>query len=183
VDLAAFLDGTLSAQQRREASDHLASCGRCRDALTASAVTLREQRRPRVRLTAATSVAIAAGLAALFIVPAVRDAGVAPEPLERGDQAEGIPTFAAFAPRDGAEVAADGVSFRWAEAGPDARYQITVTDELGDVVWTAPTRETVFEGPGTDVFAAGAVYYWYVDALLDGGRVARTAVLEFRTVP
>ncbi len=71
-----------------------------------------------------------------------------------------------------------------AERGPrNAHYVLTVTDENGDVVWTAETSDTSLVLPRGVDLKSGSRYYWYVDALLDDARSSTTGVREFTIRP
>jgi hypothetical protein len=89
-------------------------------------------------------------------------------PTLRGGQAEGIRTFETLVPQEGARVTVDSLRLGWRSEGPNARYRVTVTDDLGDVLWSDATADTVLPVPRTVPLQSGRTYFWRVDALLEG---------------
>jgi hypothetical protein len=57
-----------------------------------------------------------------------------------------------------------------------ATYRLVVTDEAGDVRWAASTSDTVVLLPDSVILVSGGTYFWYVDALGDGGTPATSGV-------
>ena len=84
---------------------------------------------------------------------------------------------------DGAEVSRDSLVFRWRSEGTGVHYLLTVTDENGDVLWTAGTSDTSLALPLDVGLVPGQRHFWYVDALLEGARSSTTGVREILIQP
>lgn len=180
-DLAAFLNGGLSAASRRLIAGHLDRCDQCRHELAVAASTLLEHESPKRRLRwliPAAAAAAAAVFATLLVVPFDAVSPPGGGPVQRADPSEGIPTFQIVAPREGV-TATEPVRFVWHAPAPEASYELTLTDQAGDVVWTSRTLDTLVVLPESVVLGEGR-YYWVVDALLDRAQEATTGVHEFR---
>jgi hypothetical protein len=173
--IAAWLAHRTSPEERQVVLQHLLVCAECRRDVD-EAKTLSTGRRPP-RWAAVAIPAAAAAVALWFLVPA--RPGAPPTSTLRGSGAEGVRQFAAVTPAGGASVAGDSVVFLWRSEGPGAHYVLTVTDEKGDVVWTAPTADTTLVPPREVGLVPGQRYYWYVDALLEDARSSTTGVQEF----
>jgi len=177
--VAAYLAHETTADEHRAAQQHLLTCGTCR-ADVAAAAALTAGRRPR-RWVAVVIPAAAAAVALFLIVPGQ---GTRPDlTTTRGPGTEGVRQFATVTPGDGTPVTADSVVFRWRSEGPRAHYVLTVTDQNGDVVWTAGTPDTSLVPPRGAGLKPGNRYFWYVDALLEGARSSTTGVREFTIRP
>lgn len=173
--LAAWLARQTSPDEHRVVLQHLLSCPECRRDV-AEAKELATHRRAR-RWAAVAIPAAAAAAALFFLVPGRPEAPGST--AVRGPGTEGVRQFAAVSPVSGVPVAGDSVVFLWRSEGPGAHYVLTVTDENGDVVWTAPTADTTLSPPREVGLAPGRSYYWYVDALLEDARSSTTGVQEF----
>jgi hypothetical protein len=177
--IAAYLARETSEEENRAAQRHLLACGECRRDV-AEAAELTPDREPR-RWVAVAIPAAAAAVALLVLLP-----GQGPSPDEtatRGPGAEGVRQFAAVMPAEGVPVPGDSLVFLWRSEGSDAHYVLTVTDEIGDVVWTAGTRDTSLVPPRGAGLKSGNTYFWYVDALLEDARSATTGVRELAIGP
>ena len=173
--IAAYLARETSEDEKQEAQRHLLTCAECRRD-TAEAAELARDRRPR-RWVPIAIPAAAAAIALLMLVP-----GWGPttdELLIRGPGTEGVQHFVAVTPAEGALVRGDSVTFLWRSEGSDVHYVLTVTDQSGDVVWTAGTQDTSLVPPREIGLKADGVYFWYVDALLTDARSSTTGVREF----
>ena len=189
--LAAFASGT-AALRRAEIVAHLAACARCRHAVVSLAGAMDDPKvaaelsrletsrlSHRVRWMAA-GVAAAALLLILF-VPQFSDRTSTGGPPLRGG--EGAATLSAVAPAEGEVVRAESVAFVWHPLVTGVQYRITVTDALGDVIWSAPSSDTTLAPGGAAGLQPGRIYFWYVDALLPDGRSATSGVRRLRTAP
>jgi len=173
--IAAYLAREASPEERRVVLQHLLVCPDCR-LDTDEARELGTDRRRQLWAAAAIPVAAAAALL-LVLMPdqPTTPAGTA----VRGPALEGVRQFAAVTPVNGTAVASDSIVFWWHSEGAGVHYVLTVTDENGDVVWTAPTADTTLAPPRGVGLAPGQHYYWYVDALLEDARSSTTGVQEF----
>lgn len=176
--LAAFLDGSLEGPERSRIVEHLEECDDCRMAITVAAATLAEPP-GRGSLHWLGPLVAAAAIVILVVLPASWMS--APEnmgaPL-RSERVEGTPRFTALQPADGA-VSSARPSFRWESAGEGATYELTLTDEVGDVLWSGRTDATTLALPDSLSLPDGS-YYWTVDALLEAARPATTGPRRFR---
>lgn len=177
--IAAYLAGEASMEERRTTQRHLLSCQACRRDV-AEAAALTADRRPRRWL--AVAIPAAAAAVALFLI--VPNQGTRPgTAVVRGPGTEGVRQFTAVTPPEGAPVSGDSVVFRWQSEGPAVHYVLTVTDENGDVVWTAATPDTTLVPPRSAGLKPGNRYFWYVDALLEDARSSTTGIREFTIRP
>lgn len=184
-EIAAFLDRSLGEDDRRRVEEHLATCPACRSDVTA-AWRLGEAWAPKRRrwIGAAAVTAAAAAVVALIVWPG--EETISTGPVLRDDPAElervTEPRVEARSPADGAEVVAGELALRWSDAGPNARYRITITDSSGDPVWTTVTGDSSTLVPADVALRQGSEYTWFVDVLLPDGRSATTGSRSFEVV-
>lgn len=188
--LAAFLEGTLPAGERDAVASHLEQCASCRDELALAGSVLAELEQEAVEAAPSpgrdrwvrrwSMALVAAAAALLLLVPASRwlDGPPPDQRIERVGSFEGRTTLDAVAPVEGADVEAQEVRFVWRPSGTEAHYELTLTDAVGEVVWSVATSDTV-AAPGDAVQLAPGTYYWVVDALLPDAREASTDVHRF----
>ena len=183
-ELAAFLDRVLSKEERRRVAKHLNGCPQCRSELSRASAALIEHGGGRRTLVWLGPLAAAAVVAMLLLVPIGRILGPGGEaPRLRGAGDEGVAVFDAVSPDDGSAVPSGAVVFTWRSAAAGARYELTLTDARGDVLWSSATADTVLPLSTQVALAAGETYFWYVDALLDGARSAATDARRFTIEP
>jgi hypothetical protein len=188
--LAAFASGS-GVERRAEFVAHLAACARCRHAVVSLAGALGD---PKVAAEVSRLVSprlgrrvawVAAGMAAaallLFVLLPSRDRTSTGGPSLRGG--EGTGTVAVVAPVEGEAVRAESVAFVWHRFASGVQYRLTVTDEKGDVAWSAPSSDTTLVPGAATHLQPGRTYFWYVDALLPDGRSATSGVRRLRTAP
>lgn len=83
----------------------------------------------------------AAAIAMLLLMPATSVVIPGdPAPIERGERAEGIGAFSVVSPVED-EVLSAPPTFVWRSAGSGVTYALTVTDEVGDVVWSGQAHD------------------------------------------
>jgi hypothetical protein len=129
-------------------------------------------------------VAAAAAVLVLIVQP-----GRVPEsqdPVTRAGEdtaTEGVLRFAAIAPADTVTVTGGSIAFRWHSPSTEASYRITVTNEIGDLLWSETTSDTTVVLPGDVSLEIGETYFWYVDALLPNGGSATSGVQRLTLVP
>jgi hypothetical protein len=186
-DVAAYLDGSLTAAARAEMQDHLADCHECRAEVSEVAELLHGGTHRKRWTIAAPAVAAAAAAMFLFAGPLARQATEPPGSVVRAPGAaadrEAVPTVQILSPASDAEVSRDGLTFSWEPVGADALYRLTLTDEVGDPVWSFETSETSVEPTAGLTLEPGALYFWYLDALLPGGQSHTTDVRGLRILP
>ncbi len=117
--------------------------------------------------------------AAVFAILVLGPEGTESDSVLRGQRADGTRTFAAVVPAVDAEVRAGSLVFTWRSEGTGVHYLLTVTEESGDVLWTADTSDTTVVLPNNVGVTPGQRYYWYVDALLEGAASSTTGVRAF----
>jgi len=181
AEVAAYLDRALSPAERARVDAHLADCAECRAEVREVAQLLQSRSRPH-RWIAIGTVAAAAVIAGLLLVPGERvrtEAGGAPR-LREG--AEGVPAIAVVVPGESTAVAPGAVVFTWRSAGADAHYRVRLMDAAGDVAWTVETHDTTVTLPSMLRLARGGGYFWYVDALLGDGGSATSGAHSFRVM-
>ena len=174
--IAAYLDGGLSPEEREDLERHLFVCSECRNDLAeASDLTGRDRSRWFVR--AAPIAAAAAALILLWVGASEMLQRPGGEPTLRGP-ATGT-ELDIVSPLDGSATDPDSLVFRWRAAGAEAHYVFTLTDTIGDVVFTNGLADTTLVLPRSVGLEPGVPYFWFVDALLDGARSTTTGVQEF----
>lgn len=181
-DLAAYLDGRVSDRDGERIEAHAAECPECRREIadvTGTLARLGAARRWRVWAPAAAAAAVLAVL--LLGAPRIDDGSDGAVRFRGPDPAaEPAEILISSPPTDGT-VGRDGLAFVWRSTGPDASYQLTLTDGEGAVVWEMETTDTVVSLPDTIDLEPGSAYHWYVDALLRSGWSTTSGVHSFTT--
>jgi hypothetical protein len=133
----------------------------------------------------AAGAAAAAIVAALLVARPWEDVVsplIEPVPVERA--APTVSAFPVLTPEDGASLSEGDITFSWRSVNEEmAFYQLVVTTEGGDSVWTATTRDTVQILPREANLQPGRTYVWYVDVLRSDGRSLSTGIHHFRLEP
>ena len=184
-EMAAYIDGVSTDEERREIEAHLSACADCRDEL----VVVREamqSKGSRLRWVAGV-VATAAAIALLLMTPTMIEES--PQPVFRGSDAtdsaaaDVAGTIEVVAPLEDGGEAADEPRFVWRSSGPDAQYRLTVTTTAGDAVATVTTSDTVVASLPDAELAPDTEYYWWVEALRADRATAESGLQRFRTAP
>ena len=182
-EMAAYIDGEVTDEERREIDAHLSACAHCRDEL----VVVREAMRSKgSRLRwAAGAVATAAAITLLLMTPAMLENGS--EPVLRGpaaDSAAGTaPAIEVVAPLEEGIDASSEPRFVWRSTGSGAHYRLTVTTRAGDPIATVTTSDTVVKSLPDAELAPDTEYYWWVEALRADRATAESGLQRFRTAP
>lgn len=208
-DWQLFLEGAMPAAERSEAELHLVQCPLCRTRLIElhdevqeagvieSAPSLLKHRvaqlparksisprlldrfRPYVPLALAATILIAVGLS-IYVFRISQSVPGTP-PVSDFRQSQGATVDLQLTnPPNGAEVGAGKVEFRWADAGPGARYELTLTDEKGDILYQEkPAANILVLDTSTLKLAPGKIYYWSVSAKLPDGTTRESEVARF----
>jgi anti-sigma factor RsiW len=174
--VSGYLDAGLSAEERRRAELHLASCSECRKEL---AEVRQLQRRHSRRWTVAL-VPVAAAAAVLLAVVLPRRAST-PSELRAGSNTEA--PLGVVSPLPSPEVAPGAITFIWRSAGPGASYSFTLQAADGRVVWTSTTTDTVVVLPDSVSLSTGPTWFWAADALLADGRSRSTGIKRLSIRP
>jgi hypothetical protein len=178
-DVARFVEKRATADERRTIERHLNECDACRTEIIQVARFARGGGARR-RVFVAVPVAAAAALL-VWVAVGPSAGGVDPNRLRAGS--EGLQRIEAVTPVDERVVRTDTVSFLWRSAGPGAQYSINITDTRGDPVSQALVADSVFVITIDALRGHGAVFFWYVDAVLPDGSTASTRVRRFSLSP
>ncbi len=185
-EIAAYVDQAVSTAERERIEAHLATCDDCTEevafivkTLDAAAEPTSGARRPLILVAAGIAAAVLAGSLIIGALGTQRDGDRvlrdSPEAVETGE-----PTAVrVVAPAEAGTVDIGRATFSWRAAEPGAAYNLTVTDEGGDVVWTGSTRDTAIVLTTQVVLDPGETYFWYVDAILPDGRTLSSGVRSF----
>jgi len=158
-DVAAYVDGGQTAEQRARVAAHLAACAECRSEVVTVA-RLARSFRDRRRWAVAAPLAAAAAVLLLVFAPwqRTRDHGgpVLREPA----------VTTTVAPRLLAPLGAVAVLPRllWTSVPHADRYRVTVFDDSGSVAWETLTTDTLVVVPDGIAFGVGVPYFWKVAA-------------------
>ncbi|MFW6039906.1 MAG: zf-HC2 domain-containing protein [Gemmatimonadota bacterium] len=180
-EIAAYVDGMATDEQRRRLETHLARCAPCREDL---AVVREAVRSKPSRLRWVAGAAAAAAIVLLLLTPSMLDDGSVP--TLRGPDAADPGTASSIevvAPREAAVAPAAGVRFVWRAAGPDAQYRFTITTAAGDAVAAVTTADTVVTSLDGADLTPDTEYYWWVEALRADRETTETGLRRFRTAP
>lgn len=179
-DIARYLDGTLSGDDRARVESVLASSPEARaEIVEASRLlsTLPQNSQGTRRRWAIASVGAAAAVL-LFALSTTVSRNPAPlHDTERQALTNDSPEIRVIAPSDGAQLDASAARFVW-NSFDGASYQFTLTDAQGRVLWQASISDTTVALPETKTIA-GETYYWNVDALAADGSSLTTGLRAF----
>jgi len=182
-EVAGYIDRSLTAPERDEVDGHLASCAECRAEVRAAAQIVRDQGRRAMCIRGSVLAAAAAAVALIVTNPFAQDETRNPTlrgpdaPLDVGDRLVTV-----VSPAEGASVQRTGLTFVWRPVEADARYRFTLTNVLGDDIWSADTRDTALMVPADVSLEPGERYLWYVDALLLDGRSVTTGTRRLELI-
>jgi len=181
-EIAAFIDGRLSDEDRSRLERYCASNAAARRELieaTRIVATLPPAMRRNVRWMPFLGVAAAAAIV-VFLVRPLERSRVADKtlPAQRGaiEQAQGIVLLSPGA----GESIPDAVQreFRWRSV-EGATYRLIVSDASGKTLLQQNTSDTVFAMPAAITADHEGTYYWSVDALEPDGSSITSGVSEF----
>jgi len=188
-EIAAFLDGGLSASDRATMSRHLAACDDCRALLgvlperATSHVIARTRGRRSLRVWPALVGIAAAAIVVVNLSSRSRRGGGREADELRGDTAQTVEgsVLSVLAPMDGARVLVDTLVLRWTSAGAGSTYDVSIVDAVGDELWSARVTATELAIPAETRarLQSDATYYWRADAVLPDLRTASTGPQGF----
>jgi hypothetical protein len=183
-EVAAYLSGELEESTRSALEAHLVQCRSCRQEMTGARTLLHRQKTKRRLLWVPLAVAATVGGVLLYSPAAPSDA---PEQIRgnptAGSAAESQLKVAALSPREGDQVAPDGLVFRWASEGAAAQYRVTLRDAGGRPLWNRETTDTSAMLDSSVVLLPESTYFWYVDALRSDGHSLTSGTVRFSTAP
>ena len=178
--LAAFLDGRLTSDQRDRVLAHLAACAACRADMTAARVAIGKSRSTWSMWRRPALLLMAAVLAFVF-VPRLFEA--VPQAAERtpapAASVDAMPGITVILPADRDVVTDSVVELRWRSGGADATYHVALQDGAGRLVWETTIGDTTATVPRTVTVERGETYFWLVDARLADGRTAASGANRF----
>ena len=174
--IAQLANGRLEGAERTAALAHADACEGCRGDLTYVVGFERRRRRRRAAIIAGGVLTVA--IAIFVIPPSTQITG--PSVVRSGE--EGVPTVASYLPANGAEVDGDSIRFVWQNMGPDTNYRLWVSTSTGEPLLNRAVRDTSAYLPVTPPLMSGQAYFWFIDALMGDGGVARSDVWRF-TIP
>jgi hypothetical protein len=179
-DLAGYLDKSLSPEKHERVERHLADCLSCRSEMITTARVIRRAGIRWFWYWGASGLAAAAVVVLLIARPFQADDITGPTlrapeaPLDVGERHLGV-----IAPDDGISIARDSMLFVWRPADGETRYRYTLTNVLGEDIWSFDTADTSLVVPTQVVLEIGESYLWYVDALYRDGRSVTTGTRRF----
>ena len=181
LELAAFVDGGLEKEARRNVEAHLLTCEECRGLVAGAAGALSGRTRPSPRFVVWVGMAAAAAAVVFMTMPGSGPGSPAPRSRDVEATGPAVAGFTPAAPPDGARVRPDSLEFSWTRAGPGATYQLTLSKGGGAIVWSRETTDTSMALPAgiADSLVPGEIYYWQVDAMLPDLRSASTGPRRF----
>jgi hypothetical protein len=156
-EVAAYLDGSLSPEDRVRVQGHLADCGECRREVVAVRRLLRARQRPR-RWYLSLGVA-AAGLLLVFAPWNLIHRGREPVLREPAGSTPEAPTL--IAPVGAVKAP---VSLIWSSVPHADRYRVRVFDRDGTLLWETQTADTTIAVPDSVRLLPPRTYYWAIAA-------------------
>jgi hypothetical protein len=178
--VAAFLDGRLTTNERAQVLTHFVTCPECRREMTVANKLLGARRDVRRGPLIGLATILAAALAFVVVRPISHDAarpGPAVRSSDQPSQPDRIAGLTILAPANEAVVDSTA-AFQWRSGGPDATYRVTVQDRSGAVVWDTTLADTALALPRRVVLAKGQ-YFWSLDAQLADGGSAKAGAHRF----
>jgi len=174
--IARLASGRLEGAERDAALAHTDACEGCRGDLTYVVGFERRRRRRRAAILVGGVLTV---VIAIFLIPPTRQI-TGPSTVRSGG--EGVPTVASYLPANGAEVGRDSIAFVWQDMGPNTNYRLWLSTATGEPVLNRAVRDTSAYVEVTPPLMSGQAYFWFIDALMDDGGVARSSVWRF-TIP
>ncbi len=171
MEVAGYVDNGLVADARARVRSHLAECDECRGEVIAVARLARTGSRYRWK----TLVPLAAAAAlVLYFAPWRPSDSTAPVLREPGVTTIVAPT--PIAPR-GAVKALPALT--WSSVPLADRYEVTLFDEDGSVLWETQTADTTAVVAATVRIVVGVPHYWKVAARTEQGRWVASDLTSF----
>lgn len=179
TEVVAYVDRVTTPAARARIETHLSVCAECREEVSDAARIIGKIAHRRVSRRGA--IVSAAGIAAallVFLLPR-------PQPRPSVEQHRGAERPSSSQPAAIAPIGAvDSVGlFVWSPEPGASRYEVSVFDSAGTVLWSAHTIDTVLPGPGQISFRPQVAYYWKVEAQIEVGRSVSSTLAQFSVAP
>jgi hypothetical protein len=172
VEIAAYLDRTLTPSERDRVEDHLADCPDCRQHLLETKELLEQVRRPRKMLIGG---ALAAAVVLVLVIARPNPSETDHRALVRSNSA--AEPLIAYGPMGTPNRV--GLKFVWGALPGAESYRLTVSGGDAHTLWSSSGTDTVATLPDSVILRANEHYYWVADALLSDGRTRSTGLREF----
>jgi hypothetical protein len=180
IEIAAYLDRSLTALERDRIENHLAQCDDCRLHVVESQQLLAKSRRPRRVLVGGSLLAAAAAAAAVVVLLAKPDLDLSGHSdtsrVTRGLNAS--TPLVVYSPVG--SVKSSSPRFVWASAPGAISYRLTLTGGDASPVWSQTGVDTIAALPETVKLLPESRYLWIVDAIISDGTIRSTGSREFR---
>jgi hypothetical protein len=179
MDIAGFVDRSLSAVMRSRVEAHLAVCEECRREVLEVEQLSRSAPSPRRSTLMPIGALVAAAAAILLVLWPLR-----PPLLSDREHREPAVTTT-VAPRAVEPLGNVGAldSIRWSNVPGADRYSVTVFDARGTVLWQANAADTVIGVPSAVRLTPGDKFYWSVRARIGWDRWVESSLSEFIVLP
>lgn len=172
---AAYLEHRLSGARLVATEDHLASCSLCRAEVAQLSPLLRGRSRRRFMHVGGMTTAAAAAAAVLLIVASSQTREGSPADAHRAGSAPIGAAVELVAPK-GADSPVQ--EWRWRPSPGADRYELTVFDADGRVVWDTSTAQTVVTARPSSL-KIGRQYFWRVRARIGWDSWVSSEFAEF----
>ena len=180
--VAALAEGVAEDAVRSISLAHLASCARCRVAVSSVARALADPAVTREipkttpaqpRLLQVAIPAAAAAILLVLAVPLLKDDAVAPH------RAPTITAGSSPALLSPVGIVAGIDSLRWTTVAGADQYRVTLFDAAGGVVYETQTADSAVAIPHSVSLISGRSYLWKVEARTGWGRSSASELIEF----
>jgi putative zinc finger protein len=177
-EVAACADRGLARAERARVEEHLAACAACRAEVIAVA-RLSRSLAGRRRWAVMAPLAAAAAALVLVLTPWQRHGpvgGPSPQPVLREPAVTATVAPTPLTPRGGVAAL---TALTWSSVPHADRYQVTLFDQDGSVLWETHTGDTSVVVPDTVRLVPGIPHYWKVAARTEQGRWVASDLTSF----
>ena len=176
-DVVAYVDRVTTPEAHKRMDGHLAVCIECRDEVSDAARIIASL--PRRRMISRNAILAAAAVAAVLLVFLIPRA---PQPTieqHRGSATPAATQGTIISPTGAVDLVS---RFVWSAVPLATRYDVTVFDSAGTVIWDAHTIDTVLVAPPDVRFRPSTSYFWRVEAQTDIDRKLASQLVQFSVV-
>ena len=171
-DLAAYVDGALSPEDRSRIELHLVDCDACRDELRAVVQLVGGAPRRRTWYLPIGIAAAAAAITLLIVHPMRHH----PAPANREPMVTTTVAPVVVVPRGTGGIPR---SLVWTSVPHADRYRLTLFDDTGRAIWDTQATDTSVSLPARIVLLPGGSYFWKVEAQTGWNRWVSSALVRF----